>query len=535
MIQITEKNKQLFFLVTLTLITLGAGYYIARCTEYAPWGFSDSATYLSSARNLAAGVGLGVLNPDGSFAPLLIFAPFYSIFLTPFAAFGAALVAVAGVLDVVFFALLVASSGWLFFLLTRSYWASSAFALLIATTPVLLTVYTSIMSDPLAIVLGIPGFLLLLYAIKQSSTKWMVLSALLSGLSLFTRYAFFAFAAAGIFCLLVLPSKPMRQRLLETLKYAVISLAPMTVWIIIQLLSRFSIGSRHYTLGFSFAEKLAQFFAQVYEVLKYWLPYRSDMIPGVSADAFRPLLLVFYMLVLFIGFFFSAKHRKEPSLNTSWIILCGLIVLTLFYGAMLLVTFSVSTELISLDDRMLSPMIPVIYGLLLTGALVVDQKIHPKVSFPILAAIIALFFFAYHYTPVRTLPAQIGKFPNGYTSSVWKENPLLSGAVLIPSGRPLVSNAPDILLFYTNRNAYYLSASPASTGTRISILDQTELSELMTENCAVLVLFDPNKAEQFEHLSDPITNQQADDLQSQYQSLYTSENGMLLMDENCTQ
>ncbi len=528
-----KKNQTILFVITLALITLGTGLYISRCTDYAPWGFSDSATYLSSARNLAAGAGLGVLNPDGTFAPLLIFAPFYSIFLSPFAAFGADLVSVAGILDIVFFALLVAGSGGLFYLLTRSYWVSSAFALLIATTPVLLTAYTSIMSEPLAIVLGIPGFLLLLYAVKQSSTKWLVVSALLSGLSLFTRYAFFAFATAGIVCVLFLSDKPLRKRLLDALKYAVISLAPMSVWVIIQLLSKFSIGSRHYTLGFSFAEKLTQFFSQVYEVVKYWLPYRSDMIPGVSAEVFRPLLLLFFIAVILFGFILSARLRKDPAQRSLWLLIIGLAVLMIFYGAMLLVTFSISTELISLDDRMLSPMIPVIYGLLITCALAIDQKLHPKVTFPILAAIIALFFFAYHYSPVRSYPAQIGKFPNGYTSSVWKENPLLTGEIVIPADKPLVSNAPDILLFYTNRNAYYLSESAGSVGTSVSVLDQTKLSALMTENCAVLVLFDPNKAEQFEHLNDPITNQQADDLQSKYQSLYTSENGNLLLDDQC--
>jgi hypothetical protein len=148
-----------------SVITLAGGYYIYACVKYAPWGFSDSTTYLASARNLASGAGLGVFNADGSFSPLQIFAPFYPVLLSMFAAKGRDLVSIAGTLDMFLFMTLIGTCGWLFFRLSQSKIGALCFAALITFTPALINAYTSIMSEPLAITLGTSGFLLLLLSL----------------------------------------------------------------------------------------------------------------------------------------------------------------------------------------------------------------------------------------------------------------------------------------------------------------------------------------------------------------------------------
>ncbi|MBA4386301.1 MAG: hypothetical protein C0410_16325, partial [Anaerolinea sp.] len=259
MIGFVQKHQKAIFLTLLALISVGAGGYIAVCTKYAPWGFSDSAAYLSAARNFAAGKGLGLLNAEGNFTPLLIFAPFYSVFLSLFVLFKVDLVETVRVLNMMFFTILIASSGWLFYKITKSFWLALCFIVMIATSPVLGISFTSIMSEPLAIVLGIPGFLLFIYALKQNSNKWLLLSALLTGLSLLTRYAFVAFPAAGVLCVLLLSNQPLRKRLFATLKFGIVSFTPMLVWILVQLFSKYSVGARTYSLDFSLTEKLTQF------------------------------------------------------------------------------------------------------------------------------------------------------------------------------------------------------------------------------------------------------------------------------------
>ena len=338
-----QKHEKAIFLTLLALVSLGAGWYIADCTKYAPWGFSDSAAYLSAARNFAGGKGLGLFNADGNFVPLMIFAPFYSVFLSLFALLKVDLITAARMMDIVFFAALIAASGWLFYLITKSFWVSLCFALMITTTPALGVSFTSIMSDPLAIVLGIPGFLLLIYALKEDTTKWLIFSAVLAALALLTRYAFVAFPSAGVLCILLLSNKPLHGRLRDLLKYGVISFTPMLVWIGQQLLSKYSVGSRTYSMDFSFSEKITHFASQVVAVLKYWMPYRTNMIPGVSADVFRPILLLFFAAVIGFGLYLSLKKPKTSERGSIETLTLAMVVVIAAYLAVLLVIYSVST------------------------------------------------------------------------------------------------------------------------------------------------------------------------------------------------
>jgi hypothetical protein len=186
----SEKTQIVLFILSFSVITLAGGYYIYACVKYAPWGFSDSTTYLASARNLASGAGLGVFNADGSFSPLQIFAPFYPVLLSMFAAKGRDLVSIAGTLDMFLFMTLIGTCGWLFFRLSQSKIGALCFAALITFTPALINAYTSIMSEPLAITLGTSGFLLLLLSLSHPAAYKMVFSAVLIGLGMLPRYAF---------------------------------------------------------------------------------------------------------------------------------------------------------------------------------------------------------------------------------------------------------------------------------------------------------------------------------------------------------
>lgn len=525
-----QKHQNKFFLVLLALISAGAGVYIANCTKYAPWGFSDSAAYISAAQNFAAGKGLGLYTPDGTFAPLLIFAPLYSILLSVFAIFKTDLVVAIRILDILFFSILVAASGWLFHQISRSFWLSLFFTVMIATTPILAVNYSSMMSEPLAMVLGVPGFLLLIHGLNHNSSKWLMLSAILCGLSLLTRYAFVAFPAAGVLCVFLFSNHPLRKRFIEALKFGVISISPMLIWIILQLTSKNSIGARHYSMDFSFTDKIAQFFSGLYNVIKYWLPYRTNMIPGVQADVFRPILLILFVAVILFGLYLSIKKSAQSPRLFTGIFALGSVSLIIIYLIVLLVTYSISTETISINERMLSPMIPIFYALILTSALIIGQKILPNIRFPFLGVLVALFFVVFNARPFSTYPIEVGNFPNGYTSPIWKENPILAGEIALPQDRPLITNAPDIVLFYLNRSAYTLSASQKSV---FSIGSQALLEDMLQQQCAVLVLFDAYNTQRFEQLPNAVTVEDITALQNQLDTLYASTHGIILADNNC--
>lgn len=394
--------------------------------------------------------------------------------------------------------------------------------------------YSSMMSEPLAIVLGLPGFLLLLLSIKLTSRKLLVFSAVLCGLALMTRYAFVAFPMAGVIVLLLLSSTPWRRRFLDTIIYGLIGFLPMLLWILQQLLKHASIGSRDYSLDILVKEKVIKFSTQVINVTKYWFPYRSDMIPHISAKMFNPILGLFFVALIGMGIILAFRHRKvDDSQRASWVLICGFVLLLGMYGVGLLTTYMVSTDLISLNDRMFSPAAPMVYGILMACALTIDRKLNLKFSFPLIGLVVTLFFVVFNFLPLRTYLINVSTYPDGYASPDWKDKPILTELKKIPSTNPILSNAPDIILFYTNHNAYYLSRAKKTQGSVVTLFDLERLRKLMSENCGVLVLFDPYRANAYEQRPSPITRPDMTNLFALYTPIYDSKDGTILVDQKC--
>ena len=528
-----KRSKWPLFLLLLGLAVIAglAAWYLAVCMDFAPWGFSDSATYFSSAHNLAGGIGLGTVNAEGTFTPLQIFAPLFPVLLSPFAKLGADLIITSKILDILLFVLLLIGCGWLFYLLSDSALAAFFFALLIATTPALATDYSSMMSEPLAITLGMPAFLLLLLAIKQNSLKLLLLAAVLAGLAFAARYAFVAVPISGILALLFLSQGSGLDKFKRVLLYAAISILPMLVW----MSTAASVGSRHYSLAFSLKEKISTFVTQLASVLKYWLPYRTDMIPHVKAFLFDPILLLFLLALVALGLLFSLGQKtKTPGQRSQVNLLLGSLILLVVYIGFLLLTYLISAETISLDDRMLSPIVPLLYAALLISALIVGQKIPGRVSSLILGVLINLFFVVFNYLPLQTYLINVSTYPDGYASPAWKNRPIFGQAALIPHDRPILSNGPDLLLFYTNRSAFYLTRATGDLGsTTVSVTDPEQLKKLIEEDCGVLVLFDTG-VDSYEHRLDPISQLDINALAGRLTPSYSGTEGQILIDPKCS-
>lgn len=531
---ITNKKYLWLFRLGLFLIAGGSAWYLSVCMALAPWGFSDSAMYFSSARNLANGVGLGMVSADGVYTPLQIFAPFYPIVLSLFAHFNLDLIQVNVVLNILFFAILVMACGWLFYRISESWLLSLCFSLLIAATPVLARDYTSLMSEPLAIVLGIPGFLLLLLAIKSKSVWRLVLSALLIGLSFFTRYAFVAFPIAGVLAVFFLSRSTWKKRIADTMLFAVVSLLPMGSWVIRQVLEQTSIGARKYVFDGSALERTQKFVSSFYDVIKYWFPYRSNMIPGISAEVFVPILLSVFILIVAGGLIFSAILRKTHERQYGvWLLLLGFIFLAVAYCGFLLITVIISSQLISIDGRMLSPLPIMIYGILMAASLSLALKIHPKFLLPIAGLLVTLCFVVFNYMDLETYLINVSTYPDGYASPEWKGKPIFDEAKKISPETPVISNSPNILLFYTNQSAYSLSSELKSNPTSVTLADMDKLNELMVEKCSVIIILNPHRSNAYEHKKNPVSAKDIELLSNIFTTVYDNKDGKVLMYKDC--
>jgi len=79
--------SDIWFYGVLAGFAVLAGFIMIYDMEWGPWAFSDSAAYISAARNLVAGNGLTIPTPDGSLTPLRLHQPLYPLVMSFFLLF----------------------------------------------------------------------------------------------------------------------------------------------------------------------------------------------------------------------------------------------------------------------------------------------------------------------------------------------------------------------------------------------------------------------------------------------------------------
>jgi hypothetical protein len=126
-------------------------------TRWGAWAFSDSAAYVSSARNLIAGQGLGFADPTGHFELLTHFPPFFPILLASGGLVGVDPLIVARWLNIAAFAVIIFSTGWWIKRLTGSLLLAIGGQTLFLFSIVPMTVFSGAMSEPVCITLGMLG------------------------------------------------------------------------------------------------------------------------------------------------------------------------------------------------------------------------------------------------------------------------------------------------------------------------------------------------------------------------------------------
>ena len=148
------------------LLGLVGWFLVYYATAWGPWAFSDAAGYITAARNLVAGHGIGTFKPDGEFSPTTSHPPLYVLTIGLVSQLGFEPLEAARVADVILFGLLVSASGLMVSRLLNRPWPGAAFSALLLLHPALIIAYTSAMAEPPFILLG---FLSLLWVTMYSS------------------------------------------------------------------------------------------------------------------------------------------------------------------------------------------------------------------------------------------------------------------------------------------------------------------------------------------------------------------------------
>jgi hypothetical protein len=481
-------------IVASILLSIAAFLGIAAlvyATRWGAWAFSDSAAYVSSARNLIAGQGLGFADPTGHFELLTHFPPFFPILLASGGLVGVDPLIVARWLNIAAFAVIIFSTGWWIKRLTGSLLLAIGGQILFLFSIVPMTVFSGAMSEPVCITLGMLGLFILITFLEKQQARYLFISAVLVSLSLLTRYIGVAYLLAALVCILFLAQTSWGQRIKQVFIYGITASLPMIIWLVFTFTQTQTVGARSLQTGLDLWEAVREYFTLAFSVFASWLPYGTRFNWILSPVG---KLIAILIVMLLAGVFTGLKARRstpqpghdELTLSlTFWIF-------TVVYIFALLLSFVFSNPAPNIDDRMLSPVyvaiIPATMGLM--GYLMKTWRfkwVWESVVFILLAVTI---FFDYP-AMIETL-TNLNQTGDGYTTQEWHSSGIFAAIQKLPPSTPLISNEPALVLLYTDRFPYDVNdLFPRYRSDPIPPLGSghTDLDTLMRSKGAVLITF----------------------------------------------
>lgn len=213
------------FLVPLPLGLLAsmAAHY---GTSVAPWTFTNGIAYIANGRNLFTGPGLGIVNPSGSYGPLVSHPPLYPILLADLEQADVPILQAASWIDILSFGLFVGTSA---LFVDRS--SSNAVAGVVADTwmilsPGVLLPNLGILSEPLSMMAGVLSMVLAIEFLRSRKLSLLLGSAAFCALALLTRFAAIVFFASTIVVLFLLGAGKWNERLKSAAISTAISAGP---------------------------------------------------------------------------------------------------------------------------------------------------------------------------------------------------------------------------------------------------------------------------------------------------------------------
>ncbi|NMC53128.1 MAG: hypothetical protein GYA48_05790 [Chloroflexi bacterium] len=489
-----QMKKQSGWIVGIAL--LGVLIYLVSTAKGTGIG-GDATIYLTSARHLVEGKGLGLIGPQGEFRLLPYFPPFFPLVISLFIAFGVDGVMAAHLLNGICFGLTIWLAGWVTLRASRSLWLAALAALLAALSPVLIPVYSWAMSEPLAILLGFGALSVLLDYFEEPAKKSnLVISALLAGLSLLTRYSSAAFVGAWAVLVLFCAPCRARARFESALVYGLVGSLPILGWIFYDLSQTASVASRSVEQGAGLAQRLADFGANLREVLLFWFVpdswIASPPYPAVFNTAIIAAALLGMAALVVLGL------RKMNSSECSMLrrLVLGLLVFCGLYSALILLVSLTTYPPITIGSRMFSPVHLAFVWLvvLLVGALSV---LNTSQSVLKTAGLAVLCLLAGWYG-LRSLRIVQQNFSEGlgYQSLAWTNSETMRAVKDLPAGQLIVTNEETAILFLSGRASYPLQeifanspdVSPARYGD--GNLEEDAAEKLFRDGKALLVVFD---------------------------------------------
>ena len=446
-----QKQTGTWLTAALICAAAGAGLLFISMAQGVGVG-GDATIYITSARNLLAGKGLGLINAAGDFRLIPYFPPFYSLVLAVPGLFTDNLPLAALILNLVLHAGLV-------FLIT--YWTISVsdnlfpgllLGMLLAGSPIIIPAASWAMSEPLAILLGFSGLILLEKSLVEDQRFAFWVSAILLGLSFLTRYSSAAFIGAAVLLIFFFEGETWKKRFLRAFGYGFVSVIPMIVWLVIDFTKTSTVASRSMLSGKT-AELWAAFLPKIKHVFVLWIlpDSLSATMPGFLVT-FISIFIVLFTVGCLAGSVYALRGGTQyPRYARMFFLLSAMNLLYL----LLIVFVSLNTyPPITINTRMLLPVYIANFWLIYLLFALFGEYNHRLSRTFVFNTALFLFTALCCYRGYR-IASQNAIDGLGYNSTAWKNSETIAYIrENIPEDKTIVTNEETALLFLLDRRTW---------------------------------------------------------------------------------
>jgi hypothetical protein len=259
-ITLYENKKFAALVISLCAMAIGSlALFLWATARHGIGMSSDSVEYLWAARNLAGGVGIGIVDAFGNLKPMVFFPPLYPIVVSPFYLAGINGMDGARGLGALSVGTIVILIGVVLYRLTnRSIWYAIIGVLVLLSMPPFWDLVLYAMTEPLYLVCTLAGLISLDQCFSDGRRRWLILAAVFFSLSFLDRYIGIAIVSAGLFALLFRKGLKASRKIQDLILMGAITILPLVIWLVPSIL-RGGTGNFHKAafVPISFPEVLA--------------------------------------------------------------------------------------------------------------------------------------------------------------------------------------------------------------------------------------------------------------------------------------
>ena len=476
-------------IAAILLIGAMAGVLVLYVTPSGVSVGSDSVESVVSARNLAAGVGLGLPAPSGRFMPLMLHPPLYPLVLTAFEILGVDSLGAARWLNAIIMTAVVVVAGLATYQVTCGLTLSLGVGLLIATWSPLMVMFSGALSEPLFLLLMVATLSLLFVGARGGRTVLVALAGIAAGLAGLARYPGIVLAFVGAAYLLCFARGPWKRKAKLSGIFFVLAVLPLAVWVgHLRVSYGESLGG--VVLVDDFWRRITPFRLVLAEMLWQWMPL-SSLIPEPPYRMKLAILALFMLLVL-VGV--ASALRRKPNGQHDLVHAAALTgLLAAAYAGLVAVAYAFRVPAPDLDNRTLF-VIPFALtgGLLFAVAFALGGWL-PSGTRSMILSLVMVGLVGLQLPQAYSTAERLSRNDGGLAGPAWQASCVLNALSELPSGLPLISNETAAVLLY--RGVYPHGIPELETRTHLPLETQfgsgaSDVEQLFRARQAALVLFD---------------------------------------------